>query len=358
MFATAVAEVMTEFHSSSVVLSEIVVSIYVLGFAVGPLFAAPLSEVYGHKWVYLLSCALFLVFTIACATSSSLPMLIVFRFLAGCMGSTPITLGGATIGDMFPKEKRGGAMAIWGMGVQIGPAIGPVIGGFLTAAKGWRWAFWLLAILTGIVLIVGTLVLRETYLPVLLKRRVYFLDKEVGGRYLDDWQPDHDPLHRVFAQAITRPILILFSSPIVFFLSLYTAMLFGELYLYITTFPSVFQNEYHFSTSVSGLAYLGLGVGSILGLVIAGKTSDMFYQKLTSKNNGITAPEYRLPPMIVTSPLVAIAFFAYGWSVERHVHWIVPTISTAVFAMGMMPAFVSYFHALTLQCSRLLLYPR
>ncbi|KAK0104855.1 hypothetical protein ONS95_005121 [Cadophora gregata] len=242
LFAPAVSQVMTEFDSANVILSETIVSIYVLGFAVGPLFAAPLSEVYGRKWVYLLSCALFLVFTIACATSSSLPMLIVFRFLAGCFGATPTTLGGATIGDMFPKEKRGGAMALWGIGVQLGPAIGPVIGGFLASAKGWRWVFWLLAILTGFLLIVGIIVLRETYAPVLLKRRITDLNKEAGGQYLEMRQPDQESLPRILSQAITRPIAMLFTSPIVFLLSLFTAMLFGELYLFITTFPSVFQN--------------------------------------------------------------------------------------------------------------------
>lgn len=116
MFAPAVSQVMKEFNSSSIILSEIVVSIYVLGFAVGPLVVAPMSEIYGRKWAYLISFMLFLIFTIACAVSSNLGMLIAFRFLAGCAGSTPTTLGGATVGDVFAKEKRGAAMAVWGMG--------------------------------------------------------------------------------------------------------------------------------------------------------------------------------------------------------------------------------------------------
>lgn len=340
MFAPAVSQVMKEYNSSSVILSEIVVSIYVLGFAVGPLFVAPLSEVYGRKWVYLISSALFLIFTVACAVSSSLPMLIVFRFLAGCVGSTPTTLGGATIGDMFPKEKRGGAMALWGMGPQLGPAIGPVIGGFLAAAKGWRWVFWLLAIVTGALLIVAGFILRETYAPVLFERRLKALEQGADNQSKSQLS-NQEPLSQIFTQAIARPLTMLFTSPIVFFLSLYTAMLFGELYLFITTFPTVFQDKYHFSTSVSGLAYLGLGVGAFLGLVLAGKMSDPLYKTLTAKNNGVTAPEYRLPPLLLTSPLVAIAFFAYGWSVQEHVHWIAPIIFTAIFSMGMMPAFVS-----------------
>lgn len=119
MFAPVVSQAMAEFNSSSVVDSEMAVSIYVLGFAVGPLVISPLSEIYGRKWAYLISSFLFLVFTIACAVSDSLVMLIAFRFLAGCCGSTPISLGGATIGDMFAKEHRGKAMALWGMSKLI-----------------------------------------------------------------------------------------------------------------------------------------------------------------------------------------------------------------------------------------------
>jgi MFS family permease len=72
----------------------------------------------------------FLIFTIVYAVSNSLPMLTVFRFLAGCAGSTPITLGGASIGDVFPVGKRGASMALWGMGPLQGPVLGPIIGGY------------------------------------------------------------------------------------------------------------------------------------------------------------------------------------------------------------------------------------
>lgn len=225
---------------------------------------------------------------------------------------------------------------------RSGPAIGPVIGGFLGAAEGWRWIFWLLAIVAGVLLILGLLILQETYAPVLYARRIKALIRETGDESLNSLLPHHDPLSNIFAQATARPLTMLFTSPIVLLLSIYVSVLFGDLYLFITTFPSVFQEQYHFSTRISGLAYLGLGVGSFLGLVIIGKTSDAAYKKLTGKNNGVAAPEYRLPPLMFTSPLVAIAFFAYGWSVDTKTHWIVPIISTSLFSMGMMPAFVSF----------------
>jgi multidrug resistance protein len=341
MFAPVVTQVMTEFNNSSIILSEIVVSVFVLGFAIGPLVIAPLSELYGRRWVYIVSALLFLVFTIACAVSSNIKMLIAFRFLAGCAGSTPTTLGGASIGDIFIKENRGGAMALWAIGPQLGPAIGPIMGGFLGDAKGWRWVFWLQAIIGGVVLLFATVILRETYAPVILEQKVEALIRKTGNKTLISSL--HDPLSpsQIIINAIFRPLKMLLLSPIVFLLSLYTAFIFGYLYLFITSFPTVFQGQYGFSVGTSGLVYLGLGVGSLIGVVIVGATSDKFFQKLTARNNETPAPEFRLPPLMFTSPLVAISFFSYGWSAEAKVHWIVPIIFTALFSMGMMPAFVS-----------------
>lgn len=209
------------------------------------------------------------------------------------------------------------------------------------AAEGWRWIFWLLTIVSGFLLLVGTIFLRETYAPLLYKRKIESLIRETGDESLASLLPHHETATKKVAEAIARPLTMLFTSPIVFLLSLYVSMMFGNLYLFITTFPTVFQQQYGFSTSITGLAYLGLGVGAFLGLVVAGKTSDSTYKMLTARNNGVTKPEYRLPPMILTGPLVTASFFIYGWTVENKVQWIVPIGATALFSMGMMPAFVS-----------------
>jgi multidrug resistance protein len=146
MFAPGLSLVMKEFHSASGSLASFVVSIYILGYAIGPLFMAPLSELYGRLPVYHVSNLLFVIFTVACAVSSNLGMLIAFRFLDGCAGSTPLVLGGGSIADLITQEKRGGVMAIWAMGPLMGPVVGPIAGGYLAQRLGWRWVFWVIAI--------------------------------------------------------------------------------------------------------------------------------------------------------------------------------------------------------------------
>jgi len=253
-----------------------------------------------------------------------------------------MTLGGASIGDMFPREKRGVAMAVFGVGSMLGPVLGPVIGGFLAQAKGWRWVFWLQAIIAAIIMLLGAVFLRETYAVVILERKTRKMIRETGDENLQSILHDRTKYGERFKRAIIRPVKILLLSPIVLLLSMYTAMLFGYLYLFITTFPKLFQEQYHFSTGVTGLAYLGLGVGNFAGLFIIGKTSDPMFRKLTAKNDGVAKPEFRLPPLMITCPLIAVAFFWYGWSAEAGTHWIVPIIGTSLFGMAMMPGFVSF----------------
>ena len=145
MFAPGVPQVLSDFNSDDALLGSFVVSVYILGYATGPLIVAPLSECYGRKWVYHATNVLFVIFTVACAVASNLNMLIGFRFLAGCAGSAVLTMGGGTVADMFRQEERGSAIALFSAGPLLGPVVGPVAGGFLSQAKGWRWVFWVIA---------------------------------------------------------------------------------------------------------------------------------------------------------------------------------------------------------------------
>jgi multidrug resistance protein len=149
MFAPGIRQVLEDFGSTSKLLSSFVVSVYILGFAFGPLVVAPFSEYSGRAWVYNICNVFFVIFNIASALAPNMASLVVFRFLDGFAGVAAITCGSGTIADLVPREKRGQAMAIWSLGPLFGPIIGPVVGGFLVEATSWRWVFWVLAIAVG-----------------------------------------------------------------------------------------------------------------------------------------------------------------------------------------------------------------
>lgn len=142
MLAPGVQLVMKDFHTSSPTFATFVVSIFVLGFAWGSLILPPLSELYGRVIIYNVTNALFLIFTVLCAVSQNQSMLLAFRFSSGFVGVATITIGSGTIADIMPREERGKAISIWSVGTILGPMLGPVIGGFVAEAAGWRWMFW------------------------------------------------------------------------------------------------------------------------------------------------------------------------------------------------------------------------
>lgn len=153
MFAPGVPLVMADFKSDSTILATFVLSVYILGFAFGPLIVAPMSEYAGRVIVYNTCNALFFIFNVASALAPNMGSLIVFRFLDGIAGVAPTTIGSGTIADIMPTESRGKAMAFWSMGPLFGPIIGPIVGGYLIQGTNWRWVFWVLAIVVGIALL-------------------------------------------------------------------------------------------------------------------------------------------------------------------------------------------------------------
>lgn len=341
VFAPAVPALMRDLRSDSQSLAAFVVSVYVLGFAFGPLLIAPLSEIYGRTPVYHV-CNLGLVaFLVGCALAPNLNALIVFRFLSGAFGSCPLTNGGGSIADMIRQEKRGMAMATFSIGPLIGPIIGPVAGGFLAAAKGWRWIFWVLVIVAGFVSLVMALFMRETYAPVILQRKVDRLRKETGNQHLRSKLDSGLSPTDFFKRGIIRPMKMLIRSPIVALFAIYIAVVYGYLYLLFTSVTQVFQEVYHFSTQMAGLVYLGLGIGSMLGLALFSATSDRYLKKMSKKDGQGMKPEYRLQPLPLGAFLLPVGFLIYGWTTDFGVHWIAPIIGMAIIGIGNMVIFMA-----------------
>ncbi|OCK82598.1 MFS general substrate transporter [Lepidopterella palustris CBS 459.81] len=334
MVAPGVKLLMDDFGNDSPLLSSFTVSSYVLGFAFGPLFLAPLSELYGRSPVYICAWICSLCFTIGCAKAPSLAAFIVFRVLAGMSGVVSLANGGGTIVDVYDVHQRGLAMSIFAMGPLMGPVIGPVGGGFLSQAKGWRWVFWFLAILFGFTSTVSILFLKETYAPILLERKTKRLIQETGNTELHSKFGSKKSPKTLFWTAIRRPLTMLATDPIVTILALYIAVVFAYLYLLFTTFPTIFAEQYHFSRGTQGLAYIGLGVGCLLGSFFTALTSDRVLQRLTKKH-GKTKPEFRLVSVMITCWAVPGGLFWYGWAADKRVHWIVPILGTTLFGFGL-----------------------
>ncbi|KAL1623596.1 hypothetical protein SLS56_008236 [Neofusicoccum ribis] len=347
MFAPGVPQVLREFHTTNNLVATFVVSVYVLGFAMGPLIIAPLSEMYGRAPLYHAGNVGFIIFTIACAVSNSLGMLIAFRFLAGCFGAACLTIGAGTIADVMPVEKRGAAMAIYAMGPLLGPVIVSIpltdlITAHLLLTHHPRLCAKPLDVYkqiqsSGAITITCFLFLRETYAPVLLSRKAARLRKETSNPALRSKLDTEVPHKELLLRSVVRPTKMLFLSPLVGLMSLYVAVVYGILYLLFTTFTFVFEGQYGFSSGTVGLTYIGIGIGMILGLALVGKLSDATLRRVKA-GGGEMKPEHRLPFVLTGPPAACIpaGLFIYGWTVEYHEHWAIALFGTMLIGFGLL----------------------
>lgn len=267
-------------------------------------------------------------------------MLIGLRFLQGCWSVAPLTIGAGSVSDMFRAENRGVAMSLWSVGPLLGPTVGPIAGGFLSDALGWRWIFWVLAAAIGILSVLALLFMRETYAPVLLERKARRLRKETGNTNLLSKLDQGFTPKQLFYRSIVRPMKLLMTSPICFLMSLYIAIVYGTLYVLFTTFTFVFQENYDFTQATVGLVYLGTGIGMFAGLAFLSWTSDRTLLRLGSKHNGELKPEFRLPPLMYTAWTLPLGLLIYGWTAEYKIHWAVPLLGTAFFGAGQVLNFM------------------
>ncbi|KAF2708406.1 MFS general substrate transporter [Pleomassaria siparia CBS 279.74] len=340
--APGVALTLEDYGLTSRTIGTLMISIYVLGYSVGPLFLAPLSwsEMYGRTIVINTSSAFFNVFILGCSFAPNISSLIIMRLLAGIGGSAVMTIVSAMIGDVFRVHERAAASCIVVGTPSLAPIIGPIAGGFISQYLGWRWAYWILLMGSGPLNIAMFVFMQESNHPTILKRKTRRLKKELGRNDLHSHLEMRLPPREVLARSIARPVKFLFRSPIAFLISLYVSVVYGTLYLLFTTIPNVFQNTYHFSVQYTGLAYLGLGLGMFIALGLIMKFNDRSVIRMRDKNNGVFEPEMRLSTTVYFAPFMPVALFIYGWTARPEVHWIVPCLSFILFGFGLLGIFV------------------
>src|ERR1700761_5355270 len=117
---------------------------------------APLSEILGRRVIYGSTLLIAVIFIIPGAVAKNIATLLVARAIDGIAFSAPMTLVGGTLADLWKTEERGVPMAAFSAAPFAGPAIGPLIGGFLSDAAGWRWLYWIQLILATVVWILIT----------------------------------------------------------------------------------------------------------------------------------------------------------------------------------------------------------
>lgn len=262
-----------------------------------------LAQRFGRKPVFLISVVGFTITSALCGIATSLPEIVLFRLLQGISGAALVPLSQAVLFDINPPENHGRAMAVWGIGVTMGPIIGPALGGWLTDHYSWRWVFFInvpIGILAYLGLSIsmpntkkivsnfdffgfGTLALGIGSLQLLLDR----------GE-LKDWFSSTEILLYALTIAIAFYLFVVhtlsrdrpFLSPALFtdrnfltanvFIFLIGVVLFATLALV----PPMLQNEMNYPVVLTGLVTAPRGAGTMLAMIVVGRLMGRFDPRL------------------------------------------------------------------------------
>ena len=299
------------------------ITVFVLGFGIGPMAFAPLSEIYGRQVIYVSTMAVAVIFIIPCAVSKNIATLLVCRAIDGIAFSAPMTLVGGTLADCWKTEERGVPMAAFSAAPFIGPAIGPLIGGYLYDGKGWRWLYWIQLIVAGFVWIMITFTVPETYAPTILARRAKKLTKETSKRHVTEQDLDLLPFSTRLLNFLIRPFQLLFTELIVFLISIYMSVLYGLLYMFFVAYPIVYKEGKGWSAGKTGLMFLPLAFGVVAAACCA-PLVNKDYLKRCQKYQGAPPAEVRLIPMMLSCWLIPIGVFIFAWTSYGRLSWAGP----------------------------------
>ncbi|KAI0404379.1 major facilitator superfamily domain-containing protein [Xylaria palmicola] len=309
---------------------------YVLALGLGPVIGGPLSETAGRKTVYVGSAIIGGLFSLGAGFTTSFAGLCVLRFFAGFAYGPSLAIGSGFLAETYTPAERGLPSLLYILSPFLGPGLGPVIGVFLVDRVGWRWTQYTIVFFS-VFSLIWLLIGSESYHPVIQRRRM----KQLGLK-LPAGTPFADTLRQFLTTGLFRPLHMMFTEPIVSFLCLYVAFIFGVLFLFFGAFFYIFQSVYHFSLVESGLVFLGIAFGSWIGALNILLCDRLFYQPQVRRfPPHQVPPEYRLFPAMFGSVALPISIFIFAWTARPSISPAVPILAIVIFGAGNINLFVS-----------------
>ncbi|KAF4255010.1 hypothetical protein KXV68_009526 [Aspergillus fumigatus] len=296
-----------------------------------PLFWKPLSNRFGRRPIFLLSLIISLICNVGCAKSPTYGSMAACRALVAFFISPAAAIGSAVVTETFFKKERAKYMGVWTLMVTLGVPVGPLIFGFVAYRVGYRWIYWVLAIVNGVQFILYLFFGPET---LYLGGSEESLSADFKGQYLSFRRIDSTPLRpsefyhpltlvkhaRVFLPAIVYAMVFLFGSVLI-----------------TVEVPQLLQLKFGLNAEQLGLQFLGVIIGSILGEQVGGSLSDFWMNHRARRIQRRPEPEYRLwltyPGVILT--IVGVIVFLVCTQQALESHWVVsPIVGTAIAAFG------------------------
>ncbi|KAI0202122.1 major facilitator superfamily transporter [Astrocystis sublimbata] len=338
-YTSSVPGLTKEFNIQSPTIATLGVTTYLLGLGFGSLIWAPISELYGRRPVYIGCMIVFTILVIPSCLATSLTEILVVRFFGALFGAAMIANSAGTVVDISTEENRALVLSLWSIAPLNGPVTGPVIGGFVFQYLGWRWDNWLILILAGVATIF-VFFTKETYAPTILKAKAARLRKETND---ERWWTRYDlniPPFEIVKLNLTRPFVLFFTEPILWFFNLWISIVYGILYLCFVAYPIVFTQHRGWGPGLTGLSFVGIGIGTTIGIL-----GEPIWRRIINSHpkdpiTGRRPPEATARILCIGSILTPIGQLVFAWTSLPPTHWAVPIAFGIPFGIGNSFSFI------------------
>ncbi|KAJ5101147.1 hypothetical protein N7456_007199 [Penicillium angulare] len=333
MYTSGVEGIQKTFNISSEIIVLLGLTTNLFGLAIGSVILSSLSEIYGRRYVYLVSATLFGLMVLPVALAKNIETILICRFFAGFFGGAWIASAPGSVTDVADDQYRALAISCWSLGTMNGPVMGPIIGGFVYQYLDWRWINWVALICSGVSLALMFLV-KETYAPALLRARTLKIQKETGDqRWWCAYDHEHSGLE-ILKTNMIRPLRMAVTEPICVFWNLYVGIVYAVLFLCFVAYPIVFQELRGWSPGLAGLSYCGIGTGTAVAVVLEPFIRKIIHMHPKDPSTGRPVPEAAVFAVCAGSIMIPIGEFWFSWTARPSVHWISPILAGLPFGFG------------------------
>ncbi|MDI1490414.1 MAG: hypothetical protein OHK93_001617 [Ramalina farinacea] len=332
--SAALKQASAEFGVSEVTES-LATGLFLIGFGVGALFAGPVSETVGRNPVYIATLTLYMIFIMASGLAPNIGSQFVFRFIAGLFGATPLTCAGGSISDLWDPLERVYAFPVFANAAGL---------------VSWRWTEWVTLIISGLVLALVILFQPETYAPVLLAWKSKKLRELTGDeRFKAEIEIRDESFATRLGHSLYRPFVLTFTEPIIVSIALYLTVIYIILFTFLNGYTFIFTETYGFSEGITGLSFIGIGIG----LCLASCLVPVMYiwakralAKAEAQGGSRLPPEFRLWFAMLGAPAIPISLLWMGWTTYPSISYWSPLAASVLFGYGILCVFISSYQYL------------
>ncbi|CAG7988782.1 unnamed protein product [Penicillium salamii] len=325
-------------YGVSTEVANLSVALFVAGFAAGPLFFAPFSQIYGHAVTLLIGIIGCAIFQIPLGVAQNIETVLVSRALMGLTGSAVLAVGSGMLAEVWGTSTRAMAIGLSATSLNMGSIVGPIAGNFVLSRYGWRWIGWVTLLVCVAICLLSIFTVRESSRQKILERRAGALRRAMRDtRYHALSEKSGITFGALVQRYFKVPLQMISREPILIILTAYLTLVYGTLYLSYQMLPYAFQHR-GWSGPMSSLPSISTLLGAFSAWLVSSAHNILYYQP---KKGGAFSlvPETRLPPMILGGCILPVALIWFGWSMKTH--WFAQVLSCYFLGLSLQLIFIT-----------------